>query len=147
MKITSFLLLAFVVLLGTMDLKSQAAKCATGTQKVFFPCGGFLEDHCDFHIATGEETYGVYYVPQKYYCCGSVEYDYYATNAQCVQVWGKLSQPAFQRLLEYAKTHELLTATCDGQYLPAQSVLRMPTPASPPQLLERRESISDLGVK
>ena len=133
MKRTSFLPFAVVLVFRTMYLKSQSAVCGEQTFEIVINCPPPYPP-CSFNVAAPASDVGIWYAPQSIKCCNITQYNYVDTG-QCVTVYGKLNQPALQRLLEYAKTHEMLAATCDGRYLPAQAVLRMPAHAAPPPRL------------
>jgi len=145
MKRGSLIVFAIVLLFGATDLKSQNCSCSSGTVPISFKCSPYLGGSCNFSVPSGGPP-DVCFVAIPIFCCGNTEYNY-QDEGQCIIIHGKLDQPALQRLLEYAKTHEVLAASCNGQYLPAQAVLRAPTPALPPQSLERQRSISDLGAR
>jgi len=154
MKNGIFTLFAVVLLFGAMDLKSQSSQsvCATSGLTETFSCPPPSSGSCSFNVpeVSGGSKLGTWYNPSQQKCCdGKVTVtNYINSNVLCfMSTQAKLNQPALQRLLEYAKTHEILVATCGGQYLPAQAVLRTPTPALSQQSLERRKSISDLGVR
>ena len=145
MKRGSLIVFAIVLLFGATDLKSQNCSCASGTTPVSYQCPPYWGGSCSFSVPSGGPP-NICYVATQIPCCGGTANNF-QDEGQCIIIHGKLDQPALQRLLEYAKTHEVLAASCNGQYLPAQALLRAPTPALPPKSLERQKSISDLGVR
>lgn len=143
MRRGSLIVLAVILLFGATDLRSQSCTPSLVSTKIL--CGTMPP--CTLTVPSGVGyREGIFPVGTSELCCGAVETTY-SDGGQCIVVTGMLDQPGLQRLFEYVKTHEVLVAACSGRYLPAQAVLRMPTPSLPEQLLEKRKSVSDLGAR
>lgn len=139
---------ALILVCGTPKLKSQSV-CTSSAVTYTFPCGGGPgqgSSSCTISIPGSGANQDIYYVPVSTFCCGGSE-NTYIDAGSCTIVNGKLDLPALQRLLEYSKTHEILTASCNGQYYPAQALLRQPPPKIAPQSLDTRKAIASLEAR
>ena len=110
---------------GTQHLRSQSPTCSSTAQPVSFQCNGPFNQSCSFSVPGGGADPNISYIPMAVSCCGGIEYTYY-DGGSCVIVTKNVDVPALQRLLEYSKTHQLLAATCNGQYYPAEALLHSP---------------------
>jgi hypothetical protein len=141
------LFIASVLIVGATSLRSQ--QCAgpvAGSATIILQTGPRVQCTCTFSIPGSGSTQDVFWIPQPTSCCGVTVTSYY-DGGSCVVVDGKLDRPAIERLLEFAQTHELLTAKCDGQYFPAKPLLRSKSPEISLLSLNSMRTISDLGAR
>ena len=144
MKKTHCLILVVILIMGAPRVRSQEPSCA-GPQPGHV---GFSIGNCQCSITTpgSSETEDVYWIPYNVTCCGTQQLSYY-DGGSCVVVNGKLDLPAMRQVLEFSKTHELLVARCDGQYLPLQALLRSQPPEISFRSLNTRRIVSELETR
>jgi hypothetical protein len=113
------------------------AQCATSTSSQIVNCGRNCSGMMQF-VSVGQ--FGVPFDCFTYSCCGqNLPYCYLASGS--CDFMGKLNDPAIRKnLYELAQTHDVMVASCDGNYRPLA-----PLVTETPELFRDRHTLPGIS--
>ncbi len=147
MKEIVYASLAILLLIGARNLQAQSGTCGSSQQTMNVPCTGVGQagGSCPISIPGGgypaDILYGMTYVS----CCGVQIGSYYPIGG--CWVTKNMQQRDLQRVIEYARDHEVLTASCDGEFYPLISALQPQAGEISPQDLHTHRRLVDPEVR
>jgi len=130
---------ALAVLIGVAG-QAASAQCGTSTYTGTINCNTqFCSQSVTQHLYSDGGPYGIHYSCSTVSCCGQ-SYPTCSPSGWSCNGSGKLADPAIrQRLLELAKSEDIMVTSCKGEYRPLVIALaEQPAPKPAEQLDLRR---------